>query len=59
MCSVVDDTVTNCYVVTSDQEKAIRSGLELSQMADVSIQFFCALHAKWNVRDHSYVHIPI
>ena len=56
---MVDDTVTNCYVVTSDQEKAIRSGLELSQMADVSIQFFCALHAKWNVRDNSYVHIPI
>ena len=43
------------YVVTSDQEQAIRTGLQMSQMRDMLVQFFCALHAKWNVRDHEYV----
>ena len=39
------------YVETSDQEKAIQSGLRMSQIEDTTIQFFCCLHAKWNVRD--------
>jgi len=43
------------YVVTSDQEQAIDSGLQLSQMAGTTIHFICALHMKWNVRDHMYV----
>lgn len=43
------------YVVTSDKEDAIRKGLKMSQMQDSSIQTFCVLHAKWNVRDHVYV----
>ena len=44
-----------CYVVTSDQEKAIQSGLEMSQMYELSLHFTCMLHEKWNVAAHEYV----
>lgn len=44
--------VEKFFVITSDKEKAIRTGLQLSLMQSCSIQFFCGLHAKWNVRDH-------
>ena len=40
------------YIVTSDKEKAIRSGLRMSQMPDMTIHFSCSLHERWNVRDH-------
>ena len=41
------------YVMTSDKEKAIQTGLGMSQMPDDTvIHFFCSLHEKWNVRDH-------
>ena len=47
---------TQVYVVTTDQERAIQTGLRLSQMSDYSLHFFCGLHAKWNVRDHICSH---
>ena len=40
------------YVVTTDQEKAIRGGLRVSHIDEKTVQFFCALHTRWNVRDH-------
>ena len=40
------------YVITSDQEEAIHSGLELSQLRTTSVHFICSLHQKWNVRSH-------
>ena len=36
------------YVVTTDQEKAIKTGLSKSKLNDSSMQFFCGLHAKWS-----------
>ena len=40
------------YVVTSDQEKAIRTGLGMSQMQGTHLHCICSLHQTWNVRDH-------
>lgn len=48
----VMDGSPKMYVVTSDQERSIQSGLAMSQIENTTIQFFCSLHAKWNVRDH-------
>ena len=45
------------YVVTSDQEEAIRGGLNTSVLRDVSFQIMCGLHAKWNVSAHKYVNV--
>ena len=36
------------YAITSDQEKAIKSGLKKSQMRDTAVHFFCSLHATWS-----------
>ena len=44
--------VNKLFVITSDKEKAIQTGLRVSRMNTYSVQFFCGLHAKWNVRDH-------
>lgn len=52
---VVRDFSPQLHVVTSDQEKAIRAGLQLSTLRAMSIHFICSLHVKWNVRDHKYV----
>ena len=49
------DTIHRMYVITSDQEEAIKAGLRLSQLQNLSIQFFCTLHIKWNVADHKCV----
>jgi len=43
------------YVVTSDQEAAIKKGLRTSKLHESCLQFFCGVHAKWNVRDYKYV----
>ena len=48
----ISDRTDQIYVVTSDQERAIQNGLRTSQMDNYSVQYFCGLHAKWNVRDH-------
>lgn len=50
---VVRDLDTELHVVTSDQEAAIRAGLGLSTLSDLTIHFICSLHVKWNVRDHT------
>ena len=52
---VVNHCQPNLHVVTSDQERAIRSGLEMSHLNLSAVHFFCSLHIKWNVRDHVYV----
>ena len=52
VCRISNKT-DQLYVTTSDQERAIHSGLNLSQMNTCSLHFFCGLHAKWNVRDHT------
>ena len=49
---VVQESRPVLHVVTSDQEEAIRSGLNMSQLSGLSVHFFCSLHIKWNVRDH-------
>ena len=54
-CRVVNQNRPQMHVVTSDQEDAIRSGLEMSQLHDISLHVICSLHVKWNVRDHKYV----
>lgn len=36
------------YAITSDQEKAIRSGLAKSSMKNTSAHICCGLHAKWS-----------
>ena len=41
-------TPAKLYVVTSDAEKAIRSGLALSTLRQMSLHFICSLHAKWS-----------
>ena len=40
------------YVITSDQEKAIQSGLSMSVLHESMMHLFCGVHSKWNVRDH-------
>ena len=47
------ETGSRMHVVTSDQELAIRGGLQMSQLHRLSVHFFCTLHVKWNVRDHA------
>ena len=47
-----DSDEATLYVLTSDQEEAIRSGLEMSQMNACTLHFTCALHEKWNVAAH-------
>ena len=51
---VLDESLDDpkMYVVTTDQEKAILAGLRVSHIDEKTVQFFCALHARWNVRDH-------
>ena len=48
---------TDVYVLTSDNEKAISSGLQSSKMKDKTLHLICPLHVKWNVHDHKYVRI--
>ena len=48
----VSQRLCKVFVITSDKERAIQTGLRLSPMSEYSVQYFCALHAKWNVRDH-------
>ena len=55
--SVVGLRVNQIYVVTSDQEEAIRGGLSSSVLRDASSQIMCGLHAKWNVSAHKYVQV--
>ena len=52
ICRVVHDNEPRMHIITSDGEEAIRSGLTMSQLHDMYVQFICSLHAKWNVRDH-------
>lgn len=35
------------YAITSDQEKAIKAGLEQSAMKNTAVHTCCSLHAKW------------
>ena len=51
-CRQVHDKPPPMYVVTSDQEKAIRSGLQMSNLQETSMQVICGLHTKWNVAAH-------
>ena len=46
-------------MVTSDQEEAIRGGLNTSVLRDAAFQIMCGLHAKWNVSAHKYVHVYV
>ena len=46
---------TLIYVLTSDAEKAIDSGLQSSTIADRTLHLICPIHGKWNVRDHKCV----
>ena len=49
-------TPAKIYVVTSDAEKAIRSGLELSILRLISLHFTCSLHAKWSAYSNQFMH---
>ena len=40
------------YVITTDQEKTIQSGLRTSVLHESMMHLFCGVHSKWNVRDH-------
>ena len=47
--------VERVYAVTSDKEKAISSGLAMSELQVSAAQVMCGLHAKWNVGKHKCV----
>ena len=49
-CSVVqkDNEPEELYAITSDQEKAISSGLAQSEMRNTAVHTCCGLHAKWS-----------
>jgi len=49
-CSVVhkDAEPEELYAITSDQEKAISSGLAKSSMKNTAVHICCGLHAKWS-----------
>ena len=47
--------VERVYAVTSDKEKAISSGLAMSELCVSAAQVMCGLHAKWNVSKHKCV----